>query len=296
MATDAGPDATGWGVTVLEVRNDLEDLLVGQLATESLGVHVAPAGPGRCRIEIYLDGPEAAEALEARAESILRRQGVDRSTVLVETRRQSDDRWVQRYQERLRPIELGRGFLVVPGTAEVPSGSRQRIALSPGGAFGTGEHPTTRMCAAAVESRAGLGERWIDLGCGTGLLAVILHYLGARTVLGLDNDAEAVAVARTVVEANGAANSVELRLGSTAEAGRKSWDGIVANIASSFFLTESASFARLLRPGGIAVLSGFLLDDVPEILDAMVQVEMREIGRDRCDEWALLVLERGVAS
>ncbi len=296
MATDAGADSTGWGVTVLEVRNDLEDLLVGQLATDSLGVHVASAGPGRCRIEIYLDGPEAAEALEARAESILRRQGFDRSSVLVETRRQSDDRWVQRYQERLRPIELGSGFLVVPGTAGVPSGSRRRIDLSPGGAFGTGEHPTTRMCAATVEARARPGERWIDLGCGTGLLAVVLHHLGARTVLGLDNDAEAVAVARTVVEANGAASSVELQLGSTEQAERESWDGIVANIASSFFLTRSESFARLLRPGGIAVLSGFLVDDVPEILDAMVQVEMREIDRDRSDEWALLVLERGGAS
>ncbi len=295
MSTDASPDSNGWGVTVLEVRNDLEDLLVGRLATDSLGVHVAPAGPGRCRIEIYVDGPEVAESLRSRAESILRRQGVEESTVALATRQQSDDRWVQRYQQRLRPIELGKGFLVVPGKIEPAAGSRRRIALSPGGAFGTGEHPTTRMCAAAIEERARPGERWIDLGCGTGLLAVVLHHGGAEKILGLDNDEEAVAVARTVVAANDAASSVELRCGSTAAAEAGSWDGVVANIASSFFLTQAASLARLLRPHGIAVLSGFLVDDIEEIREAMHDVEMREIARDRTGEWALLVLQRGEA-
>ncbi len=294
MVPDASPDSKSWGVTVLEVRNDLEDLLVGQLATDSLGVHVARAGPGRCRVEIYVDGPEAAEALKARAESILRRHDVDGSTARLETRQQSDERWVQRYQQRLRPIELGSGFLVVPGKVEISAGSRRRIALSPGGAFGTGEHPTTRLCAAAIEQRARPGQRWIDLGCGTGLLAVILHHLGAQGVLGLDNDGEVVAVARTVVIANDA-TSVELRLGSTAEAVGESWDGVVANIASSFFLTQSASLARLLRPGGIAVLSGFLVDDVPEIREAMLQAGMREIARERSGDWALLVVQRGEA-
>ena len=124
---------------------------------------------------------------------------------------------------------------------------------------------TTRLCAAALEQQVAAGSRWLDLGTGTGLLAIVAVRCGASRVLAVDNDPQAVSVATSVVAANGAGDRVEVREGSIADRGGETFDGIVANIQSSFFLASAPEIAAAMADRGVLLASGLLVEDLPEV-------------------------------
>jgi ribosomal protein L11 methyltransferase len=184
---------------------------------------------------------------------------------------------------------------VVPGTTPPASSGRDPIFLVPGRAFGTGEHPTTRLCAAALEQWVRPGSRWLDLGTGSGILAVVASRCGASLVEAVDEDADAVEVAAAVVAANGAAGSVRLRVGSADALAGACLDGCVANIATPYFLSRAAEVAGVLGPGGILLCSGLLGADVPAVGEALRRASL--VPQERRDEgpWSLLVARHGAA-
>jgi ribosomal protein L11 methyltransferase len=159
-------------------------------------------------------------------------------------------------------------------------------------AFGTGEHETTRLCAAGLERCVTPGSRWLDLGTGTGLLAIVAARCGASRVLAIDTDPEAVAIASAVVAANAAAEVVEVRAGSLAACAGESFDGIVANIQSSFFLAHAAPLASTMTAGGALLASGILEEDVPEVQAALGIAGIYVEARTTEGPWALLLARR----
>jgi len=159
-------------------------------------------------------------------------------------------------------------------------------------AFGTGEHETTRLCAYGVEQQVVPGSRWLDLGTGTGLLAIVAARCGASRVLALDSDPVAIAVAWDVVAANAATGVVEVRAGSIAEAGDETFDGIVANIQASFFIASAASLGSALAPGGLLIASGFLDDDVACVSSALAAAGMVVLASSSEGPWVCLLLVR----
>ncbi|HJQ98543.1 MAG TPA: 50S ribosomal protein L11 methyltransferase, partial [Candidatus Polarisedimenticolaceae bacterium] len=192
----------------------------------------------------------------------------------------------------LAPIPLGERFVVLPHEGlEAPPG-REPIRLIPGMAFGTGEHPTTRLCAAALEALVAPGSRWLDLGCGTGILAIVAVRLGAGQVVGLDLDPQAAQVADEVVRANGLADRIEIGAGSI-ERAQGPFDGIVANIQASFFLAEAEGVAALLARGGVVAISGILVEDLGEVEPALRRAGVETIGRHSDGPWACLVGRKG---
>jgi ribosomal protein L11 methyltransferase len=199
---------------------------------------------------------------------------------------------VERWQASLSPIPLGAGFVVVSGEDAGTGDGRAPIRLVPGMAFGTGEHQTTRLCAAAVERQVARGSRWLDLGTGTGLLAIVAARCGASRVLAVDVDPAAVEVASAVVSANAAARCVDVRSGSIAETGGERFDGIVANIQASFFIANAAALANALREDGVLIASGFLDDDVVDVTSALRSAGMRVASRDDDGAWVCLRLRR----
>jgi ribosomal protein L11 methyltransferase len=200
-----------------------------------------------------------------------------------------DDRWVERWQASLAPIPLGRRFVVLPNGQDPRAGGREPIVLIPGMAFGTGEHETTRMCAAAVEELTAPSSRWLDLGTGTGILAIVAARCGARRVLALDLDPEAAHVASEVVAANRLGGLVEVRAGSIADRAGERFDGIVANIQSSFFLVNAGDVAAALDPGGWLVVSGILDDDVSEVAAALAGAGLDAVRRHADGPWGCLI-------
>lgn len=277
---------------VAEVACGIEDEVASALGRESLGVELVDAAPGRTTLRIYLPAvaPEATHL--GRAAEVLRAYGLDPADCGLRAEAIEDGRWVERYQATLLPMPLGERFVVVPGETAPPPGSRTIVRVVPGMAFGTGEHPTTRQCAAALERRVASGSRWLDLGTGTGILAMVARLCGAGSVVAVDVDPAAVAVAREAIEENGLAGGVEVREGSVDAVATAGFDGVVANIAASFFLSRAPEISSALRRGGILVAAGFLTEDLPEVEPALAAAGIRVVGRGAEGPWALLEAER----
>jgi ribosomal protein L11 methyltransferase len=290
------PQDTSWIAVVLEIPSDLEEEVAAALGSSSLGVETVPAAPGAVRLRVYLPGGRDSRADLDEAAGALRGQGLDPIACGLGVEAVEDGRWVERYQAALRPLPLGDRFVVVPG-GNAPSGSgRDPILLVPGRAFGTGEHPTTRLCAAALERRVRPGSRWLDLGTGSGILAVVAARCGAGFVEAVDEDGEAVEVAVAVVEANGAAAQVRVRHGSAVALAGSRLDGCVANVATRYFLDHAPEVAAVLRPAGVLLCSGLLGDDAADVSRALDSAGLRTVERRDEGPWCLLVARRGTAT
>lgn len=274
------------------VPDALDDEIAAVLGDGSLGVEVAASGPGMSEVRVYLGPSDDAELWRERAAQVLDAHGLGAVTSGLAVDPVADGRWVERWQASLSPIPLGAGFVVVSGEDAGTGDGRAPIRLVPGMAFGTGEHQTTRLCAAAVERQVARGSRWLDLGTGTGLLAIVAARCGASRVLAVDVDPAAVEVASAVVSANAAAGCVDVRSGSIAETGGETFDGIVANIQASFFIANAAALANALREDGVLIASGILDDDVVDVTSALRSAGMRVTSRDDDGPWVCLRLRR----
>jgi ribosomal protein L11 methyltransferase len=270
-----------WSVLTAVVPDALDDEIAAVLGSGSLGVEVASSGPGTSRVCVYLASGEDAEVWRERARLVLVAHG------LV-----GDGRWVERWQESLAPIPLGARFVVMPNEGGEASGGRDPIRLIPGMAFGTGEHETTRLCAAGLEREVVAGSRWLDLGTGTGLLAIVAARCGASRVLAVDDDPQAVTVASSVLAANDADAVVELRAGSIAERRGERFEGIVANIQSSFFVAQARALTAALADGGVLLASGLLVEDVPDVSRALEAAGLTVMEQVADGPWALLLARR----
>ena len=198
--------------------------------------------------------------------------------------------WVRLTQAQFGPSEIAAGFWIVPSWSEVPAGARLVIRLDPGLAFGTGTHPTTRMCLQWIAARGdagGLaGRRVLDYGAGSGVLAIAAALHGAGAIDALDIDPAAVAA--TV--ANAAANGVALRAG-LADATRGPYDLVVANILATPLKLLAPLLGALLAPGAELVLSGVLSRQADEMRAAYAPwLELQVAASD--DGWILLTGRR----
>ena len=277
----------------VQVPDALDDEIAAVLGGGSLGVEIKALRPGMTELRVYLGPEHDAGVWRDRAAGVLLAHGLQVMASALEIDPVADERWVERWQTSLSPIPLGNRFVVLPTVAVSDLGGRIPIRLIPGMAFGTGEHETTRLCAGLVEQRVTPGSRWLDLGTGTGLLAVVAARSGCSRVLAVDTDPEAVAVASEVIAANCVGDSVEVRVGSIAERRGETFDGLVANIQSSFFLANATAIAAALVNGGVLIASGFLAEDVDDIAAALSTASMRIEARASKGPWACLLAKRG---
>ena len=205
--------------------------------------------------------------------------GADRARLLARypgaaAREEADRDWVAEARELLQPMEVGRRFFLVPEWRDdaAPPG-RFRIAVNPGMAFGTGVHETTRLCLEALEELVKPGIAVLDVGTGSGILAEAARLLGARRVIACDVDEEAVRIA-----GQGFVGSADAVRSAVA-------DLVVANISPEAVIALAPEFARVLRPGGTLVASGFNVSEVGMVKAALGKVtEVRQKG-----DWAAVV-------
>ncbi len=176
----------------------------------------------------------------------------------------ADEDWVQAVQREFTPFAVGRRLWITPswhaGPTEVPDG-RQAIVLDPGLAFGTGSHPTTRLCLEWLDEHIVGGTSLIDYGCGSGILAIAAARLGAAPVTAIDIDPQALTAAGRNAEANHAA--IKLQSGENAAPARA--DVVVANILANPLRVLAPLLESLVVPGGSLVLAGLLDRQADEI-------------------------------
>lgn len=178
----------------------------------------------------------------------------------VETVAEQD--WVRLTQSQFDPIPISERLWIVPTWHEAPDSRALNLKLDPGLAFGTGSHPTTRLCLRWLDANLRGGETLLDYGCGSGILAIAAAKLGARGVEGVDIDPQAVSASRD----NAALNEVDARFGLPGELADGEYDVVVANILTNPLKAMAPLLAGRVRGGGNLVLSGILAEQAEDVM------------------------------
>ncbi|MCS6845307.1 MAG: 50S ribosomal protein L11 methyltransferase [Caldilineales bacterium] len=205
------------------------------------------------------------------------------------------DDWAHAWRSHYRPIPVGRRLLIVPAwqaDSVQPEAGRLPVILDPGLAFGTGLHPTTRLCMAALERYVQPGDAVLDIGSGSGVLSIAAARLGASTVLATDLDPNAVAATRSNSELNGVGHIVQVRQGSLPDPQERPerWQVIVANIlAETIVELLDQGLWRLMAVGGRLILSGIIGLREDLVLAALDRYALRVVERTAEGEWVCLV-------
>ena len=173
-----------------------------------------------------------------------------------------EQNWVQLTQAQFDPIRVSGRLWIVPSWHEAPDSEAINLILDPGMAFGTGSHPTTRLCLEWLERTVATGDTLLDYGCGSGILAIAAAKLGAASVAGVDIDPQAVEAANANAERNG----VVARFADSAEALAGEYDVVVANILSNPLRVLAPAICAHVRSGGRLALSGILREQADEII------------------------------
>ncbi len=174
----------------------------------------------------------------------------------------AEQNWVQLTQSQFDPIRISGRLWIVPSWHEAPDTAAVNLILDPGMAFGTGSHPTTRLCLEWLERNVVAGCTLLDYGCGSGILAIAAARLGAGTVAGVDIDPQAVAAAAANAERNG----VVARFTDSAQPLAGEYDLVVANILSNPLRVLAPAICAHVRRGGRLALSGILREQADEII------------------------------
>ena len=230
--------------------------------TPQFGEPGSIAAPGcvRSRVVALFDATVDVGALLARAAAAAGLPGVPAH---VREKREEQD-WVRLTQSQFKPIRISGRLWIVPSWHTAPDPQALVLVLDPGMAFGTGSHPTTRLCLEWLERTVMPGGSVLDYGCGSGILGIAAARLGATEVLGVDIDPQAVVTARN----NAARNAVHARFEDSAAKIHGQFDLVVANILSNPLKALAPAISSHVRPGGWLALSGILSAQAGELIAA----------------------------
>ena len=283
---DTPPAPRAWPAIDVTLRPDavapadLDDRLA--LAFDDVAA-TAVDGDGARRWRAYFDTADARGQALAELAGLLG-PSFDLAPADVE-----DEGWAVKVQQELGPVRAGRFVVAPPWDVPVPAPGEVLILIEPSVGFGTGHHQSTRLCLRALERLAVAGRTVADIGTGSGVLAIAASRLGARAVLALDHDQDAVDAARDNVVRNGAADVVSCAVAdiATADVGRH--DIVVANLTVHLLRRFARQIAAALREGGTLVTSGFTTDQVALVLDAFLGFTV--VAQDEEDDWASVTVE-----
>lgn len=248
------------------------------LGVESTLIHENPSG---------LSGFVATEAEAAALAEGLRQFGAP-----VEVRQTPDQNWAEAWKQFFKPVRVGRRLVVRPSWEAFQAQPEDLvITLDPGEAFGTGDHPTTRMCLELLEAEDPSGKRVADIGCGTGILSIAALLLGAESAHCVDVDPPAVEASLANAEANG------VRLTAWVGEGFQplpegAYPLVSSNIISAAIIRLAPEAAQRVVPGGAWVISGVVQDNWPDVEAAVRRAGFHVETKRMEGEWVAATLRR----
>jgi len=263
----------------------------------ALGIEESDGG-GPVRLIVYLTGSherglrEALEPFEGEGARWLGSESVEAVD------------WSERWRDGLEAIVVSPRLVVRPSfIAHEPSAGQHELIIDPGQAFGTGSHASTRLVLDWIDQlssempRGSAALRVLDVGTGTGILAMAALRLGAQSAVGFDLDQDAVREAAVWAARNGLAEHLHLIVGPITALKASPFDQVLVNLLQSEMLPIAGEIAAATRPGGQVVLSGLLARDREEVIDCfegygLVPCDQRECVDERGDHWISPLLER----
>ena len=220
------------------------------------------------------------------AADLLQAQDFFAGCQLLGVRRVEEQDWVRLTQSQFAPVEITTEFWIVPTWHEVPPQARQMIRLDPGLAFGTGTHPTTHMCLRWIATHGLQGQRVLDYGCGSGILAIGAAKYGAQQIDAVDIDEAAVSATRLNAEANG----ITLNAGLPGLA-QGVYQTVLANILATPLKVLAPLLCAHVAPGGHLVLAGILERQAEELQQAYAPWLALEVS-DALEGWILMTARK----
>ena len=265
-----------------------------ELVDDGLGARLDPSRPAIVRAYVPARDRAAADrAVEDVADALGHLQAFGlRPIGELRTRLVHETDWADTWKAYFPVLRVGRRLVIRP------TWRRHRrkpgdviLALDPGMAFGTGLHPTTRLCLAGVEALADRGildgARVLDVGCGSGILAIAALRFGATTALGLDTDPIAIEATLANARRNRLVRRLRARDGSL-PSGKPAFDVVLANLIAGLLVTLAPSLRDELRPGGSLLASGIFVDRETEVAAAFAAVGLDMTGRTAEGDWVAL--------
>ena len=293
-----------WWRLSLPVQAELEESLLWKL--NDLGLHRvavqhAPESPEQRTLLAWLPALEWPEQQRSELFSSLAPLALTFGQTLAEPRwdQLADEDWSLSWKQHWQPDPVGEMLLILPAWLAVPEEHAQRLILKmdPGSAFGTGSHPTTRLCLEALEQQPPADLRVADLGCGSGVLGLASLALGARQVLSVDTDSLAVSATTDNAALNGLSmDELRVRQGSVEvlenllEA--QPADLLLCNILAPVIEALAPRFRAVLRPGGRGLLSGLLVDQEPRLTHVLEGLGWQVRPLAAQGRWGLLEIQR----
>jgi ribosomal protein L11 methyltransferase len=267
-----------------------------ELADEGLAARLDPRRPAVVRGYVSALDPAAARAAVERARNDLAHlQAFElRPIGEIDTRVVNEEDWAEAWKEHFPVLRVGRRIVIRP-TWRTHDAAEDEVVISldPGMAFGTGLHPTTRLCLAQIEDLAARGlvrdASVLDVGCGSGILAIAAGLLGARPVLGVDTDPLAVETTRRNAALNGLGGVIEARRGSVPlAADARTFDLVLANLIATLLVDLAPGLAACVVDGGRLVASGIFRDRESDVSRACASAGLRVVGRRSETDWVAL--------
>ena len=244
------------------------------------GVGETPLWPSVCVTALF-SGDTPVESL---AQILSLVPGVDRPQH-VSFRKFEDQQWERAWLDRFKPMQFGNGLWIVPGVLDAPPQATDVLRLDPGLAFGTGTHPTTRLCLQWIDGHDFKDQTVIDYGCGSGVLGIATAIKGALKVVCVDNDPQALVATRDNAARNGVADTIRVLTPEQYEPDQS--DVVLANILAGPLVELAPVLLGSLRPAGSLVLSGILEAQADEVAAAYrAQTDSLSVVTD--DGWVRL--------
>jgi ribosomal protein L11 methyltransferase len=247
-------------------------------------------------IRAYLPADERAEDAKLRLETALGHMSLMYPMPQPVYTIVKEDDWAEAWKAHYHPIRIGRKLFIRPLWVETETAPDDLvIALDPGMAFGTGTHPTTQLCLEALEDAVQPGVQVLDLGTGSGILAIGAAKLGAAHILALDIDPIAVKVTQENIEQNGVAEKITAQQGSLENVitSARRFDLIVVNILARIIIAMcDQHLGDTVRPGGRALFSGIILEQADDVETALRKTGLEPTGRRQEGDWVLIEARR----
>jgi ribosomal protein L11 methyltransferase len=278
----------------------------GGVAIESTQIYADVEDEGHAvgplRVCAYLPHDPALEQTRQKLEEALWYLGRIQPLPAAQFQWVRETDWAEAWKQHYHPIAIGKRLVIVPAWLESPYPERVAVCMDPGMAFGTGAHPTTQLCLELLADnlQAGALPCMIDVGCGSGILAIAALKLGVERALGVDIDPPAVKVTGENAALNGVAERLEVGQGSVKEilAGNFSVRQaplVVANILAPVILRLfEAGLSGLLTSGGTLILSGILAEQAGEVESAARQHGLRILSRHQEGDWVAIAAQSAI--
>ena len=288
--------STGITETVVEDPRDVEDLLENkeEYLWDYVDESVSELVDEQPRVTVYLEDNEENRQLTEKVREAVKQLGenasagmfgenADFGSLEVHVTINDDTEWKDRWKEYFKPARISESIVVKPTWEEYEKQDGDLvIEIDPGMAFGTGTHETTSMCVKMMEKYMDKKDHVLDVGCGSGILSIAGALLGAEDILGVDIDPVAVEVSGENTALNKVDDVVTIQYGDLTKGIDYKADMVVANLMADILLILTKDVAKHLKPDGIYILSGILLEKEQLIADCLEEngFEILEIAED----------------